>query len=114
MLKSAIKGASVTEADLDYIGSITIDEDLMERANLKAGENVIVVDHTTGSRLETYVIRGEMGSGVICMNGASAHLINKGDKIDVMAFTWSEGGMIPQSIIVDKQNRFVRYLLGDE
>jgi len=110
LLKSAILKATVTEADLNYIGSITIDEDLVERANLKAGENVMVVDHTNGSRLETYVILGERGSGVICMNGAAAHLINKGDKVTIMAFAWSENGITPQFIVVDEKNRFVRYL----
>jgi len=68
LLKSAIVKATVTEADLNYIGSITIDEDLTEKADLKAGENVLVVDYTNGSRLETYVIIGRRGSGVICMN----------------------------------------------
>lgn len=78
LLKSAILRATVTEADLNYIGSITIDEDLIEKVNLKAGENVLVVDHTNGSRLETYVIVGKRGSGIICMNGAAAHLVKKG------------------------------------
>jgi len=110
ILKSAIVEANVTEADLNYIGSITIDEDLAEKANLKAGENVLVVDYTNGSRLETYVIVGKRGSGVICMNGAAAHLINKGDKVTVMAFTWTEEGMAPRFVLVDKENKFVRYL----
>jgi aspartate 1-decarboxylase len=110
LLKSAILKAAVTEADLNYIGSITIDEDLVEKANLKAGENVLVVDHTNGSRLETYVIVGKRGSGIICMNGAAAHLINKGDKVTVMAFTWTDEGIEPQFILVDKENRFIRFL----
>lgn len=109
ILKSAILNATVTEADLNYIGSITIDEDLTERANLRAGENVLVVDHTNGSRLETYVIVGKRGSGVICMNGAAAHLIRKGDEITIMAFTWSNEGMTPNFVLVDKDNRFMGY-----
>jgi aspartate 1-decarboxylase len=108
LLKSAILNATVTEADLHYIGSITIDEDLIERANLRAGENVLVVDHTNGSRLETYVIVGERGSGVICMNGAAAHLINEGDKVTIMAFTWTDEGVNPVFILLEKENKFDR------
>jgi len=108
LLKSAILNATVTEANLNYIGSITIDEDLIEKANLRAGENVLVVDHTNGSRLETYVIVGERGSGVICMNGAAAHLINQGDKVTIMAFTWTDEGVNPSFILLDKGNRFDR------
>jgi len=109
LLKSAIITATVTEADLNYIGSITIDENLVEKANLKAGENVLVVDHTNGSRLETYAIVGQRGSGTICMNGAAAHLINKGDVVTIMTFTWTDGGIQPQFVLVDKENRFVGY-----
>lgn len=109
LLKSAILTATVTEADLNYIGSITIDKDLMERANLQADENVLVVDHTNGSRLETYVIVGERGSGIICMNGAAAHLINKGDKVTIMAFTWTDEEVGPKLLLVDNTNKFVRY-----
>ncbi len=110
MLKAAIVEASVTEADLNYIGSITIDEDLVDKANLKAGEHVLVVDHTNGNRLETYVIVGKRESGTICMNGAAAHLINKGDKVTIMTFTWADEGIEPQFILVDKENRFIRFL----
>ena len=109
-LKSAILKAIVTEADLSYIGSITIDENLIEKANLNEGENVLVVDHTNGSRLETYVIVGEKGSGIICMNGAAAHLIKEGDEVTIMAFTWTDGVTEPQLIHVDKDNKFVEYL----
>lgn len=109
LLKSAILNATVTEADLNYIGSITIDKDLMERVNLQADENVSVVDHTNGSRLETYVIVGERGSGIICMNGAAAHLINKGDKVTIMAFTWTDEGVGPKLVFVDNTNKFVHY-----
>lgn len=109
-LKSAIIRATVTEANLNYIGSITIDEDIMDNADMKAGENVLVVDHTNGSRLETYTIVGERGSGIICMNGAAAHLINAGDQISIMAFTWTYEGMIsPHFVFVDKENKFVGY-----
>ena len=109
LLKSMILGATVTQADLQYVGSITIDQDLIEKANLSENENVLVVDHTNGKRLETYVIKGERGTGVICMNGAAAHLINAGDHVDVMAFRWSAGGVDPVLIEVDGGNRFSRY-----
>ena len=110
LLKSMILQATVVQADLRYVGSITIDEDLIEKSNLSPNENVLVVDHTNGKRLETYVIKGERGSGVICMNGASAHLINKGDVIDIMAFAWSGGEGQPLFIEVDKNNHFSRYV----
>lgn len=114
LLKSMILGATVTQADLQYVGSITIDQDLIDKANLSENENVLVVDHTNGKRLETYVIKGERGSGVICMNGAAAHLINAGDRVDVMAFRWSGGGADPVMIEVDERNAFSRYVdMGD-
>ena len=90
IVKSKIHRVTVTEACLDYIGSITIDEDLMDAANIIAGERVQIVDNTNGHRLETYVIRGERGSGVICLNGAAAHLVNVGDIVIIMAYTWME------------------------
>lgn len=86
ILKSKIHRVTVTEANLDYIGSITIDEDLMDAAHIYAGERVQVVDNTNGSRLETYVIAGKRGSGCICMNGAAAHLIHVGDMVIIMAY----------------------------
>ncbi|MGD1047737.1 MAG: aspartate 1-decarboxylase [Candidatus Krumholzibacteriaceae bacterium] len=110
LLKSMIMGATVVQADLRYVGSITIDEDLIEKCNLTPNENVLVVDRTNGKRLETYVIKGERGSGMICMNGAAAHLINQGDTIDIMAFTWASGSVQPLFIEVDAKNRFTRYV----
>lgn len=86
ILKSKIHRVKVTEANLDYIGSITIDEALMEAANIYPGERVQVVDNDNGARLETYVIPGKRGSGCICMNGAAAHLIHVGDTIIIMAY----------------------------
>ena len=76
ILKSKIHRVVVTEANLEYIGSITIDEDLMDAANIYAGEKVQVVDNTNGARIETYVISGKRGSGCICINGAAAHLVH--------------------------------------
>ena len=86
ILKSKIHRVVVTEANLEYIGSITIDENLMEAAGIVAGEKVAVVDNTNGARLETYTIPGKRGSGCICMNGAAAHLIHPGDTIIIMAY----------------------------
>ncbi len=110
LLKSMILKAKVTQADPRYVGSITIDEDLIDRANLSEHENVQVIDRTNGKRLETYVITGERGSGIICMNAAAAHLINKGDEVDIMAFSWSTGEADPIFIEVDSNNRFSRCL----
>lgn len=86
ILKSKIHRVTVTEANLNYVGSITIDEDLMEASGIVAGERVQVVDNTNGARLETYVIAGKRGSGCICMNGAAAHLIGVGDTVIIMAY----------------------------
>ena len=86
ILKSKIHRVRVKEADLEYIGSITIDEALMEAANIYAGERVQVVDNDNGARIETYVIPGKRGSGCICINGAAAHLIHVGDTVIIMAY----------------------------
>lgn len=86
ILKSKIHRVTVTEANLEYIGSITIDEDLMDAAGILPGEKVQVVDNTNGARLETYTIPGTRGSGCICMNGAAAHLIHPGDTVIIMAY----------------------------
>lgn len=110
-LRSKIHKATVTEADIEYIGSITIDEALMKKADLDEYEKVLVVDNTNGARVETYVMKGPRGSGEICINGAAAHLIKKGDEIIIMAFTSSARKPAkPKNVLVDKGNRFVRYL----
>ncbi len=88
ILKSKIHRVQVTEANLDYIGSITIDEDLMDASGILPNEKVSVVDNTNGARLETYAIPGKRGSGCICMNGAAAHLIHVGDTVIIMAYAW--------------------------
>lgn len=90
VVKSKIHRVHITEANLDYIGSITIDEDLMDAANIIAGERVQVTNNNNGNRLETYVIAGERGSGVVCLNGAAAHKANVGDVVIIMAYTWME------------------------
>ena len=86
MLKSKIHRATVTEANLDYVGSITVDEELLEKSGILEYEKVSVVDITNGARLETYTIAGERGSGIICLNGAAAKLINKGDLVIIIAY----------------------------
>lgn len=108
LLRSKIHKAVVTQADLAYVGSLTIDEDLLERAAFWPGEKVLVVSNTSGARLETYLISGARGSGVVCMNGAAAHLISVGEEIIIMGFELSAQPIDPTIILVDEQNRFVR------
>ena len=110
VIRSKIHKATVTDANLNYIGSITIDPDLLEKADLWPGEKVLVVSNTSGARLETYAIEGEAGSGCICMNGAAAHLIQPGEEIIIMAFAVTDEPIKPTFILVDEKNRFVRYL----
>ena len=86
VLKSKIHCARVTEANLNYMGSITIDEDLMDAANLIAGEKVSIVNNNNGERFETYIIKGERGSGVICLNGAAAHKASEGDIVILVSY----------------------------
>ena len=110
ILKSKIHRVTVTEANLEYIGSITIDEALMEAANIVAGERVQVVDNTNGARLETYVIAGKRGSGCICINGAAAHLVNVGDTVIIMAYalmTPEEAKSFKPSIVFPANNKLV-------
>jgi aspartate 1-decarboxylase len=109
-MRSKIHKAIVTEANLNYIGSITIDQDLLEKTDLRNHEKVLVVSNTSGARLETYVIVGEKNSGIICINGAAAHLIKKGEEIIVIGFELTDKSLIEKQILVDKQNKFVKYL----
>ena len=110
VVRSKVHNATVTEANLAYLGSITIDEELIERTGLWPGEKVLVVSNTSGARLETYVIVGPRGSGTICMNGAAAHLIKAGEQIIIMGFELTDRPIAPQVVLVDQDNRFVRYL----
>ena len=110
ILRSKIHKARVTQANVDYIGSITIDEDLVEKAGLWPHERVLVVDNTNGARLETYVMVGERESGIICMNGAASHLIKVQDEIIIMGFELTDVPVEAKNILVDHQNAFVRYL----
>ena len=86
VVKSKIHRVTVTEANLNYIGSITIDEDLLDAANLIANEKVSIVNNNNGERFETYIIKGERGSGVVCLNGAAARKAQPGDNINVMSY----------------------------
>ncbi len=110
ILRSKIHKAKVTEANLAYVGSITIDSVLAYKAGLMEGEKVQVVSNTTGARLETYVIMGEPESGTICMNGAAAHLIKAGEEIIIMGYELSDTPIDAKMVLVDEENRFVRYL----
>lgn len=110
ILKSKIHRATVTEARIDYVGSITIDCDLLKKANILPYEKVLVVSLDSGQRLETYVIEGEPGSRKICMNGAAARRIIKGDKIIIMSFCLLEAEQAktfkPAIVHVDEHNQF--------
>jgi aspartate 1-decarboxylase len=90
VLKSKIHRARVTQAELNYVGSITIDEDLMDAANIIANEKVQIVNNNNGARFETYVIKGERGSGTICLNGATARLAQVGDIVIIMSYGYLE------------------------
>ena len=110
ILKSKIHRATVTEADLDYEGSITIDKDLLDAAGMIPGEKVLIANLTNGARMESYAISGKRASGIICMNGAAAHLIKVGDEIIIMGFELTDKEIKPKNILVDKDNKFVKYL----
>ncbi|PZG97101.1 aspartate 1-decarboxylase [Streptomyces sp. NTH33] len=111
LIKSKIHRATVTQADLHYVGSVTIDADLLDAADLLPGELVHIVDVTNGARLETYVIEGERGSGVIGINGAAAHLVHPGDLVIIISYaqvTDAEARELrPRVVHVDAGNRIV-------
>ena len=110
LLRAKIHKATVTQADVSYVGSITVDKDLLEKVDIWPHEKVLVVSNTSGHRLETYAIEGEAGSGVVCMNGAAAHLIKQGEEIIIMAFEQSNVPVESRAILVDKKNHFVKHL----
>jgi aspartate 1-decarboxylase len=111
LMKSKIHRATVTEANLAYVGSITIDRDLMDAADLLVNEKVQVVDNDNGARLETYVIEGERGSGVVCLNGAAARLVHPGDTVIIISYADLEDAEArawePTVVFVDEDNRQV-------
>jgi aspartate 1-decarboxylase len=112
MMKSKIHRATVTQADLHYVGSVTVDEDLLDAADLLPGELVHIVDVTNGARLETYTIAGPRGSGVIGINGAAAHLVEPGDLVILIAYcqvtTEEAKGLEPHAVFVDEHNKVVQ------
>jgi len=116
MMKSKIHRATVTQADLDYVGSVTLDAALMEAADLLDGEQVAIVDITNGARIETYVIPGPAGSGVIGINGAAAHLVHPGDLVIIMSYAVLDDAearsLEPRVVHVDEHNRIVK--LGND
>ena len=116
MLLGKIHRATVTDADLDYVGSVTIDADLLEAADLLQGEQVDVVDVTNGARLTTYLIAGERGSGVVCVNGAAAHLVHPNDTVIVIGYGLVDDAEArvrrPHVVFVDDRNRIVQ--CGDD
>ena len=112
MMKSKVHRATVTQADLDYVGSVTLDAALMEAADLLDGEQVAIVDVTNGARIETYVIPGPRGSGVIGINGAAAHLVHPGDLVIIMSYAMLDDAearaLKPRVVHVDGRNRMVK------
>lgn len=116
LLYAKIHRATVTQADLNYVGSCTVDVTLLEAAGLVAGEKVDIVDVTNGSRLTTYVIEGERDSGMICINGAAAHLIHPGDMVIMIAYALMDEREVatfrPRVVFVDENNRIVD--IGDD
>lgn len=109
MMKSKLHRATVTEANLNYVGSITIAEDLMEAANLWENEKVQIVNNNNGARLETYVITGERGSGVICLNGAAARLVQPGDNVIIISYAHMDEAEakahMPIVVVLDENNK---------
>ncbi|HKL42686.1 MAG TPA: aspartate 1-decarboxylase [Clostridia bacterium] len=111
MFKGKIHRATVTQADLNYVGSITIDSNLLEEANILPGEKVQIVNNNNGERIETYTIKGEAGSGVVCLNGAAARRVQPGDQVIIIAYahmTPEEAKTFEPSVIfVDGNNKIV-------
>ena len=110
VLKSKLHCVQVTEANLNYMGSITIDEDLMDAAGLIAGEKVQIVDNNNGERFETYIIRGERGSGCICLNGAAARKVQVGDTIIIMSYAlmdFEEAKTFAPKVVFPENNKIV-------
>jgi len=112
MCKSKIHRATVTDANLNYVGSITIDQELMEKADILPYEKVQVVNNNNGARLETYVITGERGRGDVCLNGAAARLVQPGDKIIILSYAQYSSeelqDFMPKVVFVDEKNRVIQ------
>jgi aspartate 1-decarboxylase len=112
VLKSKIHRVKVTQAELNYVGSITVDEDLIDAAGMFVNEKVQVVNVNNGARLETYIIKGERGSGTVCLNGAAARLVQMGDLVIIMAYAMMEieeaKRFVPNVVFPDQQNKLLR------
>jgi len=112
ILKSKIHRAKVTETELEYVGSITIDETLAKQAKLVPGEKVLIANLRNGERFETYVIYGEKNSGIICINGAAAHLCEMDDQVIIMSFVWLDNQELeswdPVIVHVNKENKIIK------
>lgn len=113
-LRSKLHKATVTEANLAYVGSVTLDKALMEAADIQEFEKVLIVDNTNGARLETYAIPGPRGSGVVCINGAAAHLVKQGDEVIIMTFEVTSTPHPPIVVLLDAKNAIVRRLTDPE
>ncbi len=114
VLHSKIHNALVTQADVHYVGSVTVDEELLRAAGISPNEVVLIADLTNGARLETYVIKGPAGSGVVCINGAAAHLIHRGDRVIIFAHRFVQPQELQDHqatvVITDAQNRIAKVL----
>ena len=112
MMKAKLHRATVTQADLNYVGSVTIDSDLLKQSGILPGERVQIVNLNNGARFETYTIEGEAGSGVLCINGAAARLVQVGDKVIIIAYAMMDeneaGTFKPTVLLLDEHNRIVR------
>jgi aspartate 1-decarboxylase len=108
LIRAKIHRATVTDANPDYVGSITVDDELLQRADIWPGERVLVADVNNGARFETYTVSANSGSGVICVNGSAARLVKKGDKIIIMAFEYTDRPVEQKVVLVDEHNRFLR------
>lgn len=117
MMKSKLHRATVTEANLNYVGSITIDEDLMDAADLLENEKVQIVNNNNGARLETYVIKGGRGTGVICLNGAAARLVQPGDNVIIISYSLMTEEQAtsykPTIVILDSNNKPTQFMNGE-
>jgi len=112
MFKGKLHRATVTQADINYVGSVTIDSDLLEQSGILPGEKVQIVNLHNGERFETYTIKGDAGSGVICINGAAARLVQVGDKVIIIAYALMDEdeakSFLPNVLVLDDRNRNVR------
>jgi aspartate 1-decarboxylase len=108
LIRAKIHRATVTDANPDYVGSITVDDELLQRADIWPGERVLVADVNNGARFETYTVSANSGSGAICVNGSAARLVKKGDKIIIMAFEYTDRPVEQKVVLVDEHNRFLR------